>query len=107
MDLSRALPEVIILEVYDEEWVDGVEYEHIPFRCHKFHEHRHLYRDFPTNNLERNVKTTPNKNPESFTKVGRKEKGRKRPQKKINEEIKSSYKGFKILEDEDGNKETN
>ena len=47
------------------------------------------------------------KNPEGFTKVGGKGKGGKKSQKKINEERKSSYKGLKILEDEDGNKERN
>jgi hypothetical protein len=86
MDLSGALPEAIILEVYDEEWVQAVDYEHIPFRCRKCHEHGHLYRDCPTNNMERNVKTTVDKDPEGFTKVGGKGKGGKRYQKKINED---------------------
>ena len=30
MDLSRALPDAIILEVCDEEWVQVVDYEHVP-----------------------------------------------------------------------------
>jgi len=34
MDLSRALSDEVILEFYDEEWVQTVDYEHIPFRCH-------------------------------------------------------------------------
>eukprot|EP00253_Pinus_taeda_P031990 PITA_31990 len=33
MDLSGALPDAIILEVYDEEWMQVVDYEHVPFRC--------------------------------------------------------------------------
>ena len=51
-----------------------VDYEHIPFRCRKCHEHGNLYRDYPTNNMERNVKTTTDKNPKGFTKVGGKGK---------------------------------
>ena len=58
MDLSGALLEAIILEVYDEEWVQTMDNEHIPFRCCKCHEHGHLYRDFPTINREGNQKTT-------------------------------------------------
>lgn len=108
MDLSGALLDVIILEVYDEEIVQVVDYEHIPFRCRKCHEHGHLYRDFPTNNIERNVKTSVDKNPEGFTKVGGKGICKKRPQKKINEEKQSSHNSFKILEEEEeGNKEMN
>lgn len=33
MDLSGALLDEVILEVYDEEWVQAVNYEHIPFQC--------------------------------------------------------------------------
>lgn len=47
MDLSRALRDEVILEMYDEEWVQIVDYEPISFRCRKFHEHGHLFRDFP------------------------------------------------------------
>jgi len=49
MDLSESLLDEVILEVYDEEWVQAVGYEHISFRCHKFHEHGHLSRDCPLN----------------------------------------------------------
>jgi len=80
-DLSGTLLDEIILEVYDEEWVQVVDYEHIPFRCRKCHEHGNLYKDCPTNNIERNVKIF-----EGFTKVGAKGKGGKRQQNKINEE---------------------
>ena len=53
------------------------------------------------------MKTTADKNPEGFNKVGGKGKGGKRPQKKINEEKQSCHNSFKILEEEDENKETN
>jgi len=54
-----------------------MDYEHIPFRCHKCHEHGHLYKDCPLNKLESNMKATTGKDPEGFTKVGGKGKGGK------------------------------
>jgi len=47
MDLSGALPDEVILEAFDEERVQTVDYEHIPFRCHRCHEHGHLFRGCP------------------------------------------------------------
>jgi len=52
MDLSGALPDEVILEVFDEEWVQTVDYEHIPFRCRKCHEHGHLFKDCPLSKIE-------------------------------------------------------
>jgi hypothetical protein len=49
MDISKALPGTITLEYQDEEWAQTIDYEHIPFRCRKCHEHGHLFRDFPLN----------------------------------------------------------
>jgi len=81
--------------------------EHNLFRCQKFHELGHIYRDCPTNNLERNVNTTVDKNPKGFTKVGGKGKGGRWMQKKTNEERQLNHNRFEILEEEEGNKETN
>lgn len=75
MDLSRALPDEVILEVYDEEWVQAVDYEHISLRCRKCHEHGHLFRDCPINKREDNLKIDTGKDPEGFTKVGGRRKG--------------------------------
>lgn len=75
MDLSGGLPDEVILEVYDEEWVQAVDYEHIPFRCYKCHEHGHLFRDCPLNIREEHQKTNKGKDPTGFTKVGGKGKG--------------------------------
>ncbi len=61
MDLSRALPDEVTLEVYDKEWVQTVDYEHIPFICHKFHEHGHLFMDLPLSKTKNNS-TTHNSN---------------------------------------------
>ena len=75
MGLSGALLDEVILEVYDEEWVQAVDYEHVTFRCRKCHEHGHLIRDFPLNKLEDNMKTNKGKDPEGFTNMGGKGKG--------------------------------
>jgi len=82
MYLSGALPDKVILEVYDEEWVQVVDYEHVPFKCRKCHEHRHLYRYYPSNKQESNTKTTTNKDPEGFTKVGAKGKEKRGTKRK-------------------------
>jgi hypothetical protein len=39
MNISKALPGTVTLEYQDEEWAQTIDYEHIPFRCRKFHEH--------------------------------------------------------------------
>jgi len=52
MDLSRALPDEIILEVLHEEWVQTVDYEHILFRCRKCHKCGHFIRDCPLSKAE-------------------------------------------------------
>jgi len=75
MDLLGALLDDVILDVYDDEWVQKVDYEHIPFRCRKCHEHGHLFRDCPLNTREEHIRTIKEKDHTSFTKVGGKGKG--------------------------------
>ena len=60
MDVSRVLPEAISLEFRDEEWIQSIDYEKIPFRCRRCHEHGHLLRECP---LKKNKKRkTPSYN---------------------------------------------
>ena len=82
MDLSGALPDEVILEVFYEEWVQTVDYEHIPFRCHRCHEHGHLLIDCPLSKPKNKIKTNTMKDPDSFHKVFHKGKGGKKAQKK-------------------------
>jgi hypothetical protein len=49
MNISKALPGTVTLEYQDEEWAQTIDYEHIPFRCRKCHEHGHLFRDCTLN----------------------------------------------------------
>jgi len=84
----------VVLEVYDEEWVQAVDYEHVPFRCRKCHEHGHLFRDCPQNKRKENPRANIHKDPEGFTKIGGKGKGEGRRYQK-NRVIQSSKKGGK------------
>jgi hypothetical protein len=44
MDVLGALLEAISLEFRDEEWIQSINYEQIPFRCRRCHEHGSLFR---------------------------------------------------------------
>lgn len=82
MDLSRALPDEKILEVFYEEWVQVIDYEHVPFRFRKCHEHEHLFRDWPLNKMESISKATTGRENESYSKAGSQGKGGRKYQKK-------------------------
>jgi len=68
MDLSRALMDEVLLEVFDQEWVQTVNYEHIPFRYRRCREHGHLLREFPLSKVENKRKINTMKDTVSFTK---------------------------------------
>ena len=42
LDLSKEMPEAINLSWEDEEWIQPIDYEKIPFRCTQCHEYDHL-----------------------------------------------------------------
>lgn len=75
MDLLGALSDEVILEFYDDEWVQAVDYEHIPFRCRKCYEHGHLFKDFPVNKKVEYQNTNKGQDPTGFIKVGVKVRG--------------------------------
>lgn len=45
MHLNKALPDAVSILHDDVEWVQLVDYEHVPFRCRRCHALGHLYRD--------------------------------------------------------------
>jgi hypothetical protein len=67
MDISKAPPGYITLEYQDDNWNQTIDYEHIPFRCRKFHEHGHLFRDCPLNATI--TKANESKQKDGFTNV--------------------------------------
>jgi hypothetical protein len=67
MNIAQALPGTVILEHHDEDWVQTLDYEHIPFRCRRCHEHGHLFRDFPLTQLA--PKADQNMQKDGFTTV--------------------------------------
>jgi hypothetical protein len=66
MDVSGALPEAISLEFRDEEWIQNIDYEQIPFRCRRFHEHGHLIREFPLNKKQETTNPKTQQDEEGF-----------------------------------------
>jgi len=62
LNIAKPLPGSIILEYHDEDWVQTIDYEHIPFKCQKCHEHGHLFRDCPLSVApkEGNIETAKN-----------------------------------------------
>jgi hypothetical protein len=57
-----------------------IDYEHIPFRCHKFHEHDHLFRDYNLNVPPKSENVMQEKSKGGFTQVkGKGKQGPKNP----------------------------
>jgi hypothetical protein len=52
----------------------SIHYEHIPFRCIKFHEHGHLFRDNPLNATTKDGNPEANKRKDGFIQVSRRKK---------------------------------
>ena len=69
MHLKTSLADSVSLSHDDYEWIQPLDYEHIPFRCRKCHEHGHLFRDCPLNMKTKNSSPDPNKDSDGFTKV--------------------------------------
>jgi hypothetical protein len=67
MNISKSLPGSVTIEYQEEEWTQTIDYEHIPFRCRKCHEHGHLFRDCPLNAPTR--PTTEEAQQDGFTHV--------------------------------------
>jgi len=80
-DISKPLPGSICLEHQDNDWIQTIDYEHIPFRCRKCHEHGHLFGDCSLNVPPKVEKMVAEKNKDGFTQVQGKQ--RQYPYKKI------------------------
>lgn len=91
-----------VLEVFDEESVQIVDYEHIPFICHKCHEREHLLRDFHLNKADNKSKPNTMKDRDSFQKVVHKGKSDKNwPKQYQSEGQKVRPNEFQVLGEEE------
>lgn len=78
MDISKHLLEGINLTWDEEDCFQTLDYENIPFRCCRCHEHGHLSRECPLGVQHNSNQAKEVKDSDGFTKVtGRKRKARR------------------------------
>lgn len=78
MDLKQAFPDTVSPSHEDVEWIQLIDYEHVPFRCRKCHDLGHLFRDCPLNSKPSGQSTQENPAPDGFTKVVNRRRGNKK-----------------------------
>jgi hypothetical protein len=109
MDVLGALPEDISLEFRDEEWIQSIDYEQIPFRCRRCHEHGHLFIECPLNKKQEEENTKIQQDGDGFIKSNHMNKANKKPSKApmgSNPEARTRTKGRdKTNKEEEGGKE--
>jgi hypothetical protein len=81
MDMSGELLEAISLEFRDEEWIQNINYEKIPFRCCRFHEHGHLIRECLTIKKQEVENTKLQQNEDGFIKPNHRNRANKKQSK--------------------------
>ena len=78
MNIFSELPEGINLTWDDEDCFQTLDYEYVPFRCRRCHEHEHLYRECPLVATTQGGKPKEDKYVDGFIKVaGRKRQARR------------------------------
>lgn len=111
MDVSGALHDGLWLEFRDEDYFQAIDYEQIPFRCRKCHEHGHLIRECP---LNKPVEEAKPEQPAKDQEVFKKPKPRQRAYRKRNNKTATgpsrTLNPFTILDseaDSEGNQKEN
>jgi hypothetical protein len=107
LNIAKPLPGTITLEYQDEDWAQTIDYEHIPFRCRKCHEHGHLFRECPLNEAPKEGNTENSKDKEGFTPPGGKRRQANRRQPNQVSKDPSTRNKFDGLQDQSENPETN
>ena len=69
MQLDRALLDAVSLLHDDYEWIQLLDYEHVPFHCRRCHAHGHLFRDYPLTAQTRSQDNGDKEEADGFTKV--------------------------------------
>ena len=79
LDISKELPESIKLSWHDEEWLQPIDYEHIPFCYCRCHEYGHLFWQCPLNAPPQGLhRKNGEKDVEGFEKVSNRKRTAKR-----------------------------
>ena len=77
-----------------------MDYENIPFRCCRCHEHVHLFRDCPLSKVDNKEKLNTTKDTKSFQKVASRGRGGKKgPKQQHVEGQKGSQNKLQVLEE--------
>lgn len=79
MRLDQALPDSVSLSHYDHEWIQPLDYEHVPFRCRKCHAHGHLFRECPLNAKTGTPEPSNSLTQDAFTKAPSSKRANKKP----------------------------
>ena len=79
MRLEKALTDSVISYHDDFEWIQPIDYEHVPFHYRKFHAHGHLFRDCPLNASSNSNVGMDRYDYEGFTKVSNHKKHNNKP----------------------------
>jgi len=79
MKLGKALTDSVSLLQDECEWIQPIDYEHVPFRCRRCHAHGHLFRDCPLNAPPKSTDNGGKSDLEGFTKVASRKKHTKKP----------------------------
>jgi hypothetical protein len=99
MNVVNSLSESIVVSYQNEEWIQPLDYHHIPFRCRKCHVHGHLFKYFPLNAPNPESKSKEETDQGGFTNIPSKRKaGRRQPKQSVDGLTKNSTNNFKILE---------
>ena len=72
MHIGKVVPDLIFLTHEESDWIYPLDYEHVPFRCSKFHGPNHMCRDFPLNKVHTKNMKEEEKYVECFQKTGKK-----------------------------------
>jgi hypothetical protein len=103
LNIAKPLPGSITLEYHDEEWSQTIDYEHIPFRCRKCHEHGHLFRECPLNAVHKEGAPDTGKDKEGFAQqAGRWRQGTRKQPSQVSKDPSTSNK-FALLQDQPEN----
>lgn len=90
MHLSKALPDAVSLYHDDYEWLQIIDYEHVPFHCRKCHAQGHLFQDCPSNMKSMTTPSMDKSDSDGFTKVPNRKKTHKKPSPSVKKPVTST-----------------